>query len=154
MYSLALLFSGYTMTNSSWTQAHISSLLYSGRSSYFSMFMAFPEDDDKSIRALATQPPSKQDSDTNHQSAEPAQKRWIGCQVVYPPCDTAQLVQCGKLEKREKIIVSLSQFRWEAQSTVSAGPRVDVQCIDRKRSTLLNFELFICSSRTTQSTEA
>jgi alpha-1,2-mannosyltransferase len=115
LYSLALLFSDHIMTNSSWTQAHIASLLYLGRTSFLSGFMDFgPED--AGIRALALQSSHKAGGNPNgdvtaHMSAEPRPQQWIGCEVVYPPCDTAELAQCGKLEKRERIIVSLAQFR-------------------------------------------
>ena len=76
------------MTNSSWTQAHIKSLLLAGRSSTLASLMTM----DMSALEKRNTPVPK-------------------CEVVYPPCDTAELVKLGKLDKRKRLIVSLAQFR-------------------------------------------
>ncbi len=83
------------MTNSSWTQAHIQSLLIAGRQSPLaSLFLL----DDLSHKKQVERG-EKQESDL------------AKCQVVYPPCDTGALVVLGGLEKRQREIVSLAQFR-------------------------------------------
>ncbi len=132
LYALALLFSSHTMTNSSWTQAHIARLLHAGRSSWASTLMAFDDPQDRDARVLAMHEAQVQvragaagqgdaagDGKEQLVSADPPSlRRWTGCEVVYPPCDTAELEKCGRLDKRERVIVSLAQFRW-------------VQCISR-----------------------
>lgn len=91
----SLLFSEHIMTNSSWTQAHIESLLTVGRSSFLTSFLLL---DDKS---------SKKRKD---RTGTVAARRAV-CEVVYPPCDTGALVGLGNLEGRKREIVSLAQFR-------------------------------------------
>lgn len=88
------------MTNSSWTQAHIKSLIDAGRSSFAAaMFLM----DAKSISK------ARERGETVEAAA--------ACEVVYPPCDTAAFL-LAKLERRQREIVSLAQFR-----CVSAGTR-------------------------------
>lgn len=95
MYSVALLFSEYTMTNSSWTQAHIKSLLAAGRSSFAAKLLLLDEDTQRhrEKRGQAT-----------------AEDRAV-CEVVYPPCDTTELAKLGNLDQRKRELVSLAQFR-------------------------------------------
>jgi alpha-1,2-mannosyltransferase len=96
LYSTSLLFSEQTMTNSSWTQAHIKSLLTKGRASWLASLLLFDE------------------PDKERQAAKPdsSQPRGNGaCEVVYPPCDTEELVKLGRLDRRERKVVSLAQFR-------------------------------------------
>jgi alpha-1,2-mannosyltransferase len=83
------------MTNSSWTQAHLTSLITSSRSSFLaSLFLL----DDKSVEKHA-------------KSENLGKARKSRCEVVFPPCDTKALEGLGKLDKRKREIVSLAQFR-------------------------------------------
>lgn len=87
LYGVALLFSQHIMTNSSWTQAHIQSLLNNGRNSMLASLLLM---DDASRNAGDTQ---------------------AVCEVVYPPCDTTELSKLGNLDSRKRELVSLAQFR-------------------------------------------
>lgn len=80
------------MTNSSWTQTHMQSLLGSARSSLLASMLL---------------------KDTT--SLEKRGEEKAKCEVVYPPCDTKVLVGLGKLEGRKREIVSLAQFRYLPQ---------------------------------------
>lgn len=92
LYANALLFSEYTMTNSSWTQAHIQSLLSAGRRSLLAKILLL--DGESQDRA----------SPAEHVTASQ-------CEVVCPPCDTTELSKLGNLEHRKRELVSLAQFR-------------------------------------------
>lgn len=107
MYSVALLFSEYTMTNSSWTQAHIQSLITAGRSTILAKLLLLDDDTQRhrEKRGLST-----------------AEDRSL-CEVVYPPCDTTELSKLVKLDQRfERLdgstqgktvhLASLAQFRY------------------------------------------
>lgn len=87
VYGVALLFSQHTMTNSSWTQAHIQSLLNAGRSSMLASLLL------------------QDDASRNAGERKPV------CEVVYPPCDTSELSKLGQLGSRKRELVSLAQFR-------------------------------------------
>lgn len=82
LYSTCLLFSQFTMTNSSWTQAHIESLLVIGRKAWINQVFLPTE------VLQQTRP-----------------------EVVYPPCDVDGLTKLGKLDRRKRQLVSLAQFR-------------------------------------------
>jgi alpha-1,2-mannosyltransferase len=97
LYSLALLFSEHTMTNSSWTQAHIKSLLNSGRASVGASILLMDESSD-----VARELRGEQDKEDRPR-----------CEVVYPPCDTRELAKLGNLKSRKRELVSLAQFRPE-----------------------------------------
>lgn len=96
LYALSLLFSEYIMTNSSWTQGHIQTLLAAGRRSFLANVFLM---DDQSVRRKMARG-----------EIQPGEK--AACEVVYPPCDTAGLVKLGNLDDRRRKIVSLAQFRW------------------------------------------
>ena len=96
LYSLSLLFAEEIMTNSSWTQAHLTSLITSARSSFSASIFLL---DNKSYEQRAK-------TDTSRIA------RKGRCEVVFPPCDTEALEALGKLDKRKRQIVSLAQFRW------------------------------------------
>lgn len=92
------------MTNSSWTQAHIKSLIAAGRSSFAaSLFLM----DAKSISK------ARERGETVEAKA--------ACEVVYPPCDTAAFLR-AKLDGRQREIVSLAQFRYVAPFDAMAIP--------------------------------
>ncbi|KAL1406231.1 asparagine-linked glycosylation protein [Vanrija albida] len=97
LYAISLLFSEYTMTNSSWTQAHIKSLLTFGRSSFGAGLLLL---DDKS-------------QEMREKRGESAPEDRARCEVVFPPCDTKELSTLGQLDQREPTLVSLAQFRPE-----------------------------------------
>ncbi|WVQ98028.1 hypothetical protein IAU59_005149 [Kwoniella sp. CBS 9459] len=99
LYSVSLLFSQHIMTNSSWTQAHIRSLLTAGRSSYLASFLLKDE----------TTLQKREDR------GEVKKEDRARCGVVYPPCDTTELVKLSGLNKRKREIVSLAQFRPEKE---------------------------------------
>jgi len=80
------------MTNSSWTQAHITSLLNKGRKGFFASVLLI---DEKSL-----------EKNGGEKGA---------CEVVFPPCDTGAMRGFG-LDKRSNEIISLAQFRCVAYS--------------------------------------
>jgi alpha-1,2-mannosyltransferase len=96
LYAVALLFSQHIMTNSSWTQAHIKSLLNDGRHSLLASLLLM--------------------DDASRNAGDTARV----CEVVYPPCDTTELSKLGNLDSRKRELVSLAQFRWVATSWVGA----------------------------------
>ena len=77
------------MTNSTWTQRHVLSLLAKGRKSILAGILLM---DDKTLEKRG-------------------EGEKVECRVVYPPCDTTSLIGLGGLDKRERMIVSLAQFR-------------------------------------------
>ncbi|GMK57824.1 hypothetical protein CspeluHIS016_0406580 [Cutaneotrichosporon spelunceum] len=89
LYSVAVLFSQHTMTNSSWTQAHIKSLLNDGRRSLLAQLLLM--------------------DDASRNAGDTARV----CEVVFPPCDTTELSKLGNLDSRNRELVSLAQFRPE-----------------------------------------
>ncbi|CAD6588962.1 MAG: asparagine-linked glycosylation protein, partial [Tremellales sp. Tagirdzhanova-0007] len=93
LYANSLLFSDHVSTNSSWTQAHVKSLLIVGRASFLARLL------------LLIKKPSSRTKDEER----------TDCEVVYPPCDTAALVKLGNLNGRKREIVSLAQFRPEKE---------------------------------------
>lgn len=97
LYATSLLFSECTMTNSSWTQAHIQSLLTLGRSSFLASVLLLDEQSASRKQARAR--------------AGVNIGKIAECEVVYPPCDTAGLKLLGSLGSRKREIVSLAQFR-------------------------------------------
>ena len=101
LYAVALMFSNVTMTNSSWTQNHISNLIQLGRRSFLSSLLNFDRRQD-----------TPQDSATaTHDSR--GQLAHDPPRIVYPPCDTHEFLQLGNLASRKPIMVSLAQFRPE-----------------------------------------
>ncbi|WVW78496.1 hypothetical protein I302_100451 [Kwoniella bestiolae CBS 10118] len=99
LYSVSLLFPQHIMTNSSWTQAHIQSLLTKARSSFLASILL---KDDTTIRKREERGEAKQEDRAR-------------CEVVYPPCDTKEFIKLGNLDKRKREIVSLAQFRPEKE---------------------------------------
>lgn len=97
LYAASLLFAEVIMTNSSWTQAHIQSLLLSARSGWLASILL---KDESAMQA-------------REKRGEPS-GRGV-CEVVYPPCDVTGLVKLGRLQKRKREIVSLAQFRPEKE---------------------------------------
>ncbi len=95
LYATSLLFSEHIMTNSSWTQAHIKTLLTTGRSSFLASIVSLGE---RSI-------------DRKMARGELRDSGRTECEVAYPPCDTVALVELGNLDGRKREIVSLAQFR-------------------------------------------
>lgn len=91
LYAACLLFSEHTMANSSWTHAHLTSLLDKGRQSFLASILLM---DEKSYEM---------------NGGEKAK-----CEVLYPPCDTAAFTGFG-LKNRSREIVSLAQFRPEKE---------------------------------------
>ncbi|WWD21459.1 hypothetical protein CI109_105944 [Kwoniella shandongensis] len=97
LYSVSLLYTEDIMTNSSWTQAHIQSLLTAARSSFLASILLKDE--------MTLTKREERGESTKDDRAQ--------CQVVYPPCDTREFMKLGGLEKRKREIVSLAQFRPE-----------------------------------------
>ncbi|WWC59281.1 uncharacterized protein I303_101832 [Kwoniella dejecticola CBS 10117] len=97
LYSVSLLFPQHIMTNSSWTQAHIQSLLLRARQSFLASILL---KDEMTIQKREERGETKKGDRAR-------------CEVVYPPCDTKEFVRLGALEKRKREIVSLAQFRPE-----------------------------------------
>jgi alpha-1,2-mannosyltransferase len=94
LYATSLLFSEEVMTNSSWTQAHITDLLNKGRNSFLASLLLM-DDRTREIRAKNGEIDPK-----------------AGCRVAFPPCDTEGLQGLGKLGDRKRELVSLAQFRY------------------------------------------
>ena len=88
LYSTSLLFAKHIMTNSSWTQDHITSLIKYGRDGLLAALLTMDE------VAMAREMKPK-----------------LKCEVVYPPCDTEALVG-SKLQGRKREMISLAQFRY------------------------------------------
>ncbi|WRT64804.1 uncharacterized protein IL334_001739 [Kwoniella shivajii] len=97
LYSVSLLFPQHIMTNSSWTQAHIQSLLNSARNSFLASLLL---KDDLTIQK-------------REERGETRKEDRARCEVVYPPCDTKEFVKLGSLDNRKREMVSLAQFRPE-----------------------------------------
>lgn len=95
------MFSNVTMTNSSWTQNHISNLIQLGRRSYLSSLLNFDRRQD------APQESATATHDSRGQLVHDPPR------IVYPPCDTHEFLQLGNLASRKPIIASLAQFRPE-----------------------------------------
>lgn len=95
------MFSSVTMTNSSWTQNHISNLLQLGRRSYLSSLLNF----------------DRRPSSTNTDLAGVLDDRGAFVhdppRIVYPPCDTEEFLRLRNLDARKPVMVSLAQFRPE-----------------------------------------
>lgn len=89
------------MTNSSWTQAHITNLLNNGRQSFLASLLLM---DDKTYEVRAKQ------------GIEMDKK--AGCRVVFPPSDTKSLQALGNLGDRKRELVSLAQFRYVSLETL------------------------------------
>lgn len=94
LYATSLLFPEEVMTNSSWTQAHITNLINDARQSVLAGLLLM-DNKTQEIRAKRGEP-----------TDAPAR-----CRVVFPPCDTEGLQKLGKLESRKREMVSLAQFR-------------------------------------------
>ena len=88
-YAFSLRKASFLMVNSSWTKAHIDSILYH---------------DNGFLNILAYLPPLV--------FLRPLLAVLKPVEVIYPPCDTRELVGLP-LEGRRRIIVSLAQFRPE-----------------------------------------
>ncbi|WWC86926.1 uncharacterized protein L201_001805 [Kwoniella dendrophila CBS 6074] len=99
LYSVSLLFPQHIMTNSSWTQAHIKSLLINARGSFLASILL---KDGKSL-------------EKKEERGEAKKEDRARCEVVYPPCDTKEFVKLGGLNQRKREIVSLAQFRPEKE---------------------------------------
>lgn len=95
------MFSNVTMTNSTWTQNHISNLIQLGKRSYLSSLLNFDRRQDA--------PPDS--SNATHDDR--GQFVHDSPRIVYPPCDTQEFLQLGNLGSRKHVIVSLAQFRPE-----------------------------------------
>ncbi|WWC67918.1 uncharacterized protein I206_101836 [Kwoniella pini CBS 10737] len=99
LYSISLLFPEHIMTNSSWTQAHVQSLLAKARKSFWASVLL---KDEMTIQK-------------REERGEIKKEDRARCEVVYPPCDTKEFVKLGSLDKRKSEIVSLAQFRPEKE---------------------------------------
>lgn len=107
LYATSLLFPEEVMTNSSWTQAHITNLIRDGRNSLLAGLLLL---DDKTYEMRAKRGEALE-------GEGPAR-----CRVVFPPCDTEGLQKLGNLENRTREMVSLAQFRSACPSPVSYPP--------------------------------
>lgn len=95
------MFSNVTMTNSSWTQNHISNLLQLGRRSYLSSLLNFDRR------------PSSPTTDSSAVLDDRGAFVHDAPRIVYPPCDTDEFLRLGNLDARKPVMVSLAQFRPE-----------------------------------------
>lgn len=91
------------MVNSSWTQAHINNLLGICTPSVRSDRSRGPNQDKGTYLRSSTS------------STKASSKIWdASTHIVYPPCDTASL-SALPLEPRERLILSVAQFRPEKE---------------------------------------
>ena len=93
------------MTNSTWTQNHIQSLLARGKKGWLASLLLLDEVSDRKRAERARE-------EGRAPSMEVTIEGRARCQVLFPPCDTQGLVDFT-LEGRSKRrgIVSLAQFR-------------------------------------------
>ncbi|EAL18406.1 hypothetical protein CNBJ3290 [Cryptococcus deneoformans B-3501A] len=107
VYSLSLLYCQHILTNSSWTQAHIQSLLLSARQSFLASLLL---KDDLTLEKRRERGELQEGDDAGD----------TRCEVVYPPCDTRKLSSLPlslpsptPKRGRKREFVSLAQFRPE-----------------------------------------
>jgi len=108
------------MTNSSWTQAHITDLLSNGRRSFLASLLLM-DDRTREIRAKNGEIDPK-----------------AGCRVVFPPCDTEGLQGLGNLGDRKRELVSLAQFRYASLPLVESS---DELIVDLRKNRLNKYKL-------------
>ncbi|TDL23335.1 UDP-Glycosyltransferase/glycogen phosphorylase [Rickenella mellea] len=89
-YCQSLKEASFIMVNSSWTKAHVDAIL---------------KHTDSFLDYLHRLIPFKLPGSTGHKSS-------IETQIVYPPCETREMAQFP-LENRERVILSVAQFRPE-----------------------------------------
>ena len=89
-YTLSLRTSSFLMVNSSWTKNHVDSILQHSDILLDAIHMLFPP-----LLLIKFFAP---------------QKRPQTAKIVYPPCDTREMVKFS-LTDRERIILSVAQFR-------------------------------------------
>lgn len=89
-YALSLRHASFVMVNSSWTKNHVDSIL---------------QHSDPFLEFVHYLPPLALLSLVAHDAGIRA------AQIVYPPCDTREMAQFP-VEGRERIILSLAQFRY------------------------------------------
>jgi alpha-1,2-mannosyltransferase len=102
-YSLALSRPSFIMANSSWTKNHVDAILSHSDPIMNAMHFFSPL---FALRLFATMFKSSQQPYT----VSGSKKR--DATIVYPPCDTREMSQFP-LDKRERIILSIAQFRPE-----------------------------------------
>jgi alpha-1,2-mannosyltransferase len=98
-YSLALSRPSFIMANSSWTKNHVDAILSHSDPIMNAMHFFNPL---FALRLFATMFKS------SHYTVSGSKKR--DAKIVYPPCDTREMSQFP-LDKRERIILSIAQFR-------------------------------------------
>lgn len=94
LYASSLRRASFLMVNSSWTKNHVDSILQHNDfllGSVLSVFFLFSPFTFLGLFGTRTTPPKSAD-------------------IVYPPCETQELVDF-QLEQRERVIVSVAQFR-------------------------------------------
>ncbi|KAJ9099797.1 hypothetical protein QFC21_003796 [Naganishia friedmannii] len=101
VYATALMYSNVTLTNSSWTQAHIQDLLQLGHKSLFSSLFNFDK------RTLVTA-----DGAASPVLDVRGQPVYDPPRIVYPPCATNEFTALP-LTARSPVLISLAQFRPE-----------------------------------------
>jgi alpha-1,2-mannosyltransferase len=101
IYSASLHHASFLMTNSTWTDAHVRSVL---------AFQAPPLLALLSSLALYCCPLFLGLHILVKRAYAPLKRRELGTSIVYPPCDTKALTEFS-LERREPIILSIAQFR-------------------------------------------
>jgi alpha-1,2-mannosyltransferase len=89
------------MTNSSWTDAHVRSVLAFRAPSLLALLSSF---------ALYCCPLLLGLRILVKRAYAPLKRRRLGTRIVYPPCDTKALTEFS-LERREPIVLSIAQFR-------------------------------------------
>ncbi|KAJ9091580.1 hypothetical protein QFC19_009036 [Naganishia cerealis] len=103
IYATALMFSNVTLTNSTWTQAHIQDLLALGRKSIISALFNFDR----------RTPVSAEEKDSTSPALDArGQFVYDPPHVVYPPCATSEFTALP-LSPRSPVLISLAQFRPE-----------------------------------------
>jgi alpha-1,2-mannosyltransferase len=101
-YSLALSRPSFIMANSSWTKNHVDAILSHSDPVMNAMHFLNPL---FALRLFATMVKRPKELHTESTTTRREAK------IVYPPCDTREMVQFS-LDKRERIILSIAQFRY------------------------------------------
>jgi alpha-1,2-mannosyltransferase len=112
LYSSCLHLASFLMTNSSWTDAHVRSVLAFKPPALLglvSQLITWP----LSIILPSSLPKSKTISTkTSSKSQAPSQNATLSTRIVYPPCDTGALATFP-LTGRSPLVLSIAQFRPE-----------------------------------------
>ena len=113
-YAISLRTTSFLMVNSSWTKNHVDSILRHSDSLLDAIHMLSP------LFLIKFFAPRKGPQISK---------------IVYPPCDTREMAKFP-LTNRERVVLSVAQFRWQYLSTKYSKPSSNLWLLiqSRKRS--------------------